>query len=86
MTELVPVVLVFTKYDKLLRTKKYELEQDHKKSLDSKVLDKQSSAAAQKAFEKCVRSLEETMKGWNTPMPSHVNVSSIVPFSFFDPY
>jgi hypothetical protein len=77
-----PVVVVFTQYDRLLRTKQSELEEDDS-SMDSMTLDRRSKEEAQKALGICVRSLSKTMDDLNTPMPPHVNVSSIVFFFGF---
>ena len=71
----VPVVVVFTQYDQLVRTKKSELE-DENDSMDSKALDHQSTEEAQKALATCVQSLKQTMGALATPMPDYVNVSS----------
>jgi hypothetical protein len=71
-----PVVIVFTKYDWLVRTKETDLkEQNH--SLSDDVRREQGKEEAQKAFEERIRSLERTLRDTNTPKPRHVKVSCI---------
>jgi hypothetical protein len=82
-TKSAPLVVVFTKYDKLLRTKKGELQEDNP-GMKPKVLDEWSKMGAQEVLDICVQSLERTMSGMNTPMPRYVNVSSIISHSLFD--
>jgi hypothetical protein len=77
-----PVVVVFTKYDLLLKTKRAKLQRGNK-SLDSGVLNKQSEGEAQKVLDICVQSLKQAMDKLNTQMPSYVNVSSIFSPFFF---
>jgi hypothetical protein len=76
-TESAPVVVVFTKYDLLVRTKKARLRRD-KKGLDSGVLDKRSEEEARKVLATCVQSLEHTMNRMKAQMPRYANVSSII--------
>lgn len=71
--ELAPVVIVFTKYDLLVRTKKAKLKMG-KKNLDTGFLDKSSKEAAQKEFDDFVKRITERME---TPMPPYARVSSI---------
>jgi hypothetical protein len=78
-----PLVVVFTKYDRLLRTKKDELQEDHP-GLKAEALDKRSKKEAQQVLGICVQSLERTMSGMNTPMPHYVNVSGIISHLLFD--
>jgi hypothetical protein len=75
-------VVVFTKYDLLVRTKKARLRRD-KKGLDSGVLDKRSEEEARKALAICVQSLEHAMNRMKTQMPRYANVSSIISRPFF---
>jgi len=82
-TKSAPLVVVFTKYDKLLWTKKRELKGDHP-GLKPEDLDDQSKTEAQQALDICVQSLKNTMSKMNTPMPHSVNVSSIISHSLFD--
>ena len=76
-------MVVFTKYDLLVRTKKVRLRRD-KKGFDSGALDKRSEEEARKALAICVQSLEHAMSRMKTQMPRYANVSSIVSHSFFD--
>ena len=75
-----PVVVVFTKYDLLVKTKRVKLQRGNK-GLDSVVLNKQSEEEAQKVLDICVQSLEEAMSRLKTQMPRYVHISSIF-FSF----
>jgi len=56
-----PVVIVLTKYDRILRKKKAEAIRNNK-DLDSKALDQLSKVEAQKVFDNCVRSLNSAKK------------------------
>lgn len=79
-----PVVVVFTKYDQLLRSKKAELEEDGARP-DSEDLGTRSKEEAQRALDVCVQSLERAMIRTQTPMPRYEKVSSMIShFSFFD--
>ena len=78
-----PIVVVFTKYDRLLRTKRAELRDDDN-SLTSEVLEKRSKEEGQKVFATCVQSLERTVSRLKIQMPLYVKVSSIVSYSCFD--
>ena len=71
-----PTVIVFTKYDRLVRTKTEELREEDA-SLSGDVLRERGKEEARKAFDKCIRSLELTLRDVNAPMPPHVNVSGI---------
>ena len=82
-TKSAPLVVVFTKYDRLLRTKKDELQEDHP-GLKPEVIDERSKKEAQQALDRCVQSLKNTMSEMNTPMPHYVNVSSRISHSLFD--
>jgi hypothetical protein len=75
-------VVVFTKYDKLLRTKKDELQEDDPK-MKPEVLDKQSKKEAQQVLDICVESLKRTMNEMQTPM-HYVKVSGMLFHSLFD--
>ncbi|KAH9956385.1 hypothetical protein BGW80DRAFT_1388173 [Lactifluus volemus] len=70
----IPVVIVFTQYDRLVRTKKAELKEQHH-NMDSTTLDEHSKDEAQQAFEICVQSLQRTMGHLGIPMPHYVKVS-----------
>ena len=76
-----PVVIVLTKYDRLVKTKKAELEEDGT-NLSDEDLREQSEMKAQEALDMCIRSLKVTLRGMytrgsQTPKPRHVNVLSI---------
>ena len=71
---LVPVVVVFTQYDRLVRTKKAELKQEYE-NLDVTQLNDRSEEEAQKAFNICVQSLLRTMNRLRIPPPRYVKVS-----------
>ncbi|KAH9045187.1 hypothetical protein EDB85DRAFT_2270240 [Lactarius pseudohatsudake] len=68
----VPIVVVFTQYDKLVRTKEYELQESEP---DPTRRRKRSVEEAQKAFDFCLQLLEFTIKPLGIPMPCHVRVS-----------
>ncbi|KAF5346881.1 hypothetical protein D9756_010595 [Leucocoprinus leucothites] len=70
----IPVVIVFTQYDRLVRTKKAELEEEHP-NMDPATLDERSEDQARQAFKICVQSLQDTMKRLNILVPHYVKVS-----------
>ncbi|PPQ80109.1 hypothetical protein CVT25_001477 [Psilocybe cyanescens] len=70
----IPIVIVFTQYDRLVRTKRDELEEEEE-DLDQSTLDTRSKDEAQRSFEVCVESLHRTMDRLKIPMPHHVKVS-----------
>ena len=72
--DLVPVVVVFTQYDRLVRTKKMELEEDDD-SLSADDLKRLSEEGAKEAFDTCIRSFEQTMHRLKLPMPPYLKVS-----------
>jgi hypothetical protein len=82
--ELAPLVVVFTKYDILLRTKKAELRENNN-DLNPADLDMRSKEEAQKEFDTCVQSLEKISRRMGIPMPRHARASSIVSPSSFGP-
>ena len=83
-TKTAPVVVVFTKYDQLLRSKKAELEEDGAPP-DSEDLGTRSKEEAQRALDVCVQSLERAMVRTQTPMPRYEKVSSTTShFLFFN--
>ena len=84
-TESAPIVVIFTKYDKLLESKKLELQADDE-NLAGEELDNQSNEEAKKVLDLCVRSLKRVVSLMNPPIPepSHVNVSGIISHSLFD--
>ena len=75
--ESAPVVIVFTKYDKLVRTKRDELQEENP-GMDSNVLEWRSKVEVGNALDECVRCLKRTLHGVE-PMVPHVNVSGINP-------
>jgi len=75
-------VIAFTQYDRLLRTKKFELEEEEE-GLDPKTLDQRSEEEAEKALAACVQSLEDSMGRMDIPMAPFAKVSSIISYSFF---
>ncbi len=72
----VPVVLVFTQYDRLVRSKKAELQEDYE-NMDEISLRNQSVKDASTAFEKCLQSVQRTMNRLNIPMPHCARVSGM---------
>ncbi|KAI9456039.1 hypothetical protein BJY52DRAFT_608525 [Lactarius psammicola] len=67
----VPLVIVFTQYDRLVRTKKAELEEDE--GITDPV---RSEEDAQKAFEKCLGLVRRTIERYlKVPMPRYAKVS-----------
>ena len=70
----VPIVIVFTQYDRLVRTKRAELKEDHQ-YMDDHTLDSRSVEEALKAFEKCLQSLRQTMGRLKIQMPPYARVS-----------
>ena len=75
-------MIVFTQYDRLLRTKKFELEEEEE-DLDPKILNQRSKEEAQKALAVCVQSLKDAMGRIDTPMPPYAKVSSMISYSLF---
>jgi len=69
-----PIVLVFTQYDRLVRTKRAELKEDHP-HMDNDTLNSRSVEEAWKAFEICLQSLRRTMRNLGIGMPSYARVS-----------
>ena len=69
-------MIVFTQYDKLVRTKEDELREDDE-NINTATLKDQSKEEARKAFEICVQSLQRTMDRLKIPMPRYVKVSGI---------
>jgi hypothetical protein len=70
-------VIVFTQYDRLVRTKEAELQEDSDEILDPATLADQSKKEAQKALDICVQSLQRTMDHLKVKMPHYVKVSGI---------
>ena len=82
--ESAPVIIVFTKYDALVRTKRYEL-QGEDDSLSEDALRERSEEDARKEFDECIRLLERNSSDTNTPKLHHVKVSGIISHCLFDP-
>jgi len=70
----IPIVIVFTQYDRLVRTKRAELKEDHPR-MDDHTLESRSVEEAWKAFEKCLQSLRQVMRRLNVQMPPYARVS-----------
>ncbi|KAH9032021.1 hypothetical protein EDB85DRAFT_2114962 [Lactarius pseudohatsudake] len=70
----IPVVLVFTQYDRLVRSKKAELQEEHE-NLDENSLRDQSEKRATIAFNECLQSLQRILGRLNIPMPHCARVS-----------
>ncbi|KAH9168574.1 hypothetical protein EDB89DRAFT_2231792 [Lactarius sanguifluus] len=70
----VPIVIVFTQYDRLVRTKEAELREDHP-HMDPTRLHDRGVEEARKAFQVCLESLERTMNRLGIPMPRYATVS-----------
>ncbi|PPQ85781.1 hypothetical protein CVT25_002843 [Psilocybe cyanescens] len=68
------VVIMFTQYDRLVRTKKDELEEEEE-DLDQSTLDTRSEDQAHRSFMACVESLHRTMDHLQIPMPHYVKGS-----------
>ncbi|KAI0245667.1 hypothetical protein BJV78DRAFT_1287354 [Lactifluus subvellereus] len=67
----IPVVIVFTQYDKLVRTKEAELREDNE-GIDPAALERWSEEEAREAFKICLDSLQRTMDRLKIPMPRYV--------------
>ncbi|KAH9076960.1 hypothetical protein EDB83DRAFT_2671671 [Lactarius deliciosus] len=70
----VPIVVVFTQYDRLVRTKEDELRESEP-HVDLTHRRNRSVVEAQKAFDFCLRVFEHSMKRLRIPMPRHARVS-----------
>ncbi|KAH9172534.1 hypothetical protein EDB89DRAFT_888122 [Lactarius sanguifluus] len=70
----VPIVIVFTQYDRLVRTKEYELREEHPHMNPTRRRDR-GVEEAQKAFEDCLKSVRRTMNRLGIPMPPYATVS-----------
>ena len=73
---LAPVVVVFTKYDLLVRSKQLE-EEDCE--MDEETLRETSKVNASKAFAVCVRSLDNSTAALKIPTPPYINISGTSP-------
>ncbi|KAH9033826.1 hypothetical protein EDB85DRAFT_1890099 [Lactarius pseudohatsudake] len=70
----VPIVIVFTHYDQLVRTKEAELRKDHP-HMDPTRLHDRGEEEAQKAFQDCLKSLKRTTNRLGIPMPRYATIS-----------
>ena len=75
-------MIVFTQYDRLVRTKKAELKREDK-DMDPKTVDDRSKDEAQRAFEICTQSIQRTMHHLKISMPHCVKVSGILVSLYF---
>ena len=73
---LVPMVIVFTQYDRLVRTKELELREEYPQ-MDPASLRATSLEDAQEAFNICLKSLQRTMNRLKIPMPRYARVSGM---------
>ena len=71
-------MIVFIQYNKLVMTKKAELEEDHP-LVDKDTI--RSEEETSKAFENCRRSLEHMMRRLAIPIPPLARITGI-----FDPF
>ena len=79
----VPIVIVFTQYDRLVRSKELELRQKHP-GMRATELRERSVGEAGKAFEYCLQLLKRSMKLLGIPMPSYATASGIfAPFLLY---
>jgi hypothetical protein len=69
-------VIVFTQYDRLVRTKKAEMKEEQP-FLDDDTLNSRSVEEAWKAFEICLQSLQRTSRRLGIAMPPYARVSGI---------
>jgi hypothetical protein len=72
----VPTVIVFTQYDRLVKTKRGQLKKRHP-YMEDHTLDSRSVEEASKVFEKCLQSLGSTMRRLKIQMPPYARVSGI---------
>ncbi|KAH9054706.1 hypothetical protein EDB87DRAFT_1825086 [Lactarius vividus] len=72
--EQVPIVIVFTQYDRLVRTKEAELREDHP-DMDRIRLHDRAVEEARKTFDECLQSFQGTVGRLGIPMPRYATVS-----------
>lgn len=82
-TKSAPIVVVFTKYDLLVRTKMVELSEDNP-GLGQEYLDNQSKEEARKHLAKYTQLLSRTSSAMRIPVPPIVNVSGIISDPLFN--
>jgi hypothetical protein len=81
--ESAPVVIVFTKYDKLVRSKEIELRGDQNSPFTDDMVE-QSKVEAQKVLDNCIQSLKSAETRLKAPKLHHATVSSMISNSFAD--
>ena len=70
------MVLVFTQYDRLVRTKRAELEENHS-DWDVTKIRNESRRGASAEFKKALYALECSMRPLGIPMPPYARVSGM---------
>ena len=73
----VPIVVVFTQYDRLVRTKEAELREEYP-HMDPRGLRDLSAKEAHGAYTICLQSLQRTANRLRIPMPHHAKSSGIL--------
>lgn len=71
------MVIVFTQYDRLVRTKEAELREEYP-NMDQARVKEMGREDAQEAFNTCLKSLQRTMNHLKIPMPRYARVSGII--------
>jgi hypothetical protein len=84
-TESAPLVVVYTKSDKLLESKRLELQEENQ-SLVGEDLENQSKVEVKKVYDACEKSLKSVVSEMDPqiPEPRHVKVSGIISHSLFN--
>ena len=72
----VPIVIVFTQYDRLVRTKRAELKEDNP-FMNDDTLNSRCVEEAWKTFQNYLQSLERSMRRLSIQMPPYARVSGI---------
>ena len=72
----VPILIVFTQYDRLVRTKEIELRQRYPDMEETRRQDR-SEEEAKGAFGYCLKLLERSMGRLRIPMPRYATASGI---------
>jgi GTPase SAR1 family protein len=81
--ESAPVVIVFTKYDRLVRSKQIELSGDQNSPVTADVVER-SKVEAEKVMVDCMHSLESAESRLKTQKLNYAKVSSMISRSFAD--
>ena len=76
------MVIVYTQYDRLVKTKELELREENPQ-IDPASLRVTSLANAQEAFNICLKSLQHTMNHIKIPMPRYARVLCILLPSYY---